>query len=185
MRTTSFGVLFSTQHCTTGSTFGGCTPGVSGATGPLGTIREQPLSTGTGTGTSIFTGNPTFGEPQQREPATGTGTGISSSTGAFGQPMPAKDVGGRLGKPGRFMITTVLLSIRLMYFISGPTIDPSKLEGVEELLRKSLLGEELVNTQFLLFSARSPSSSRVMKPRVLCANNTLLAKSSKYFLDRE
>ncbi|KAI9458718.1 hypothetical protein HD554DRAFT_1995177, partial [Boletus coccyginus] len=59
----------------------------------------------------------------------------------------------------------------------------SKLEGMEELSRKSLLGEELVNTQFLLFPARSSSSDRVVKPRVLCANNTPLVKSSKYFLD--
>ncbi|KAF8124560.1 hypothetical protein EV363DRAFT_1586825 [Boletus edulis] len=51
------------------------------------------------------------------------------------------------------------------------------------LLRKSLLGEELVNTQFHLFSARSSLSDRVVKPRVLCANNILLAKSSTYFLD--
>ena len=58
-------------------------------------------------------------------------------------------------------------------------------ERIEEFLRKSLLGEELVNTQFHLFSARSLSSGRVVKPRVLCANNVLLAKSSKYFLDCE
>lgn len=62
--------------------------------------------------------------------------------------------------------------------MSGPKL-------AEELVRKSLLGEELVNTQFHLFSARSSLSGQVMKPRVLCANNDLLAKSSKYFLDRE
>ncbi|KAH0826789.1 hypothetical protein J3R83DRAFT_5207 [Lanmaoa asiatica] len=61
--------------------------------------------------------------------------------------------------------------------------DPSKQERIEEFLRKSLLGEELINTQFHLFSARSIPSSRLTKPRVLCANNVLLAKSSKYFLD--
>ncbi|KAF8554150.1 hypothetical protein OG21DRAFT_1484930 [Imleria badia] len=61
--------------------------------------------------------------------------------------------------------------------------DHSKQARIEELLRKSLLGDELVNTQFHLFSARSPPSRRVLKPRVLCANNVLLAKSSKYFLD--
>ncbi|KAF8546791.1 hypothetical protein OG21DRAFT_1490813 [Imleria badia] len=59
----------------------------------------------------------------------------------------------------------------------------SKQERIEELLRKSLLGDELVNTQFHLFSARSSPAGRVLKPRVLCANNVLLAKSSKYFLD--
>ncbi|KAI9458730.1 hypothetical protein HD554DRAFT_2029541 [Boletus coccyginus] len=61
--------------------------------------------------------------------------------------------------------------------------DPSKQERIEELLRKSLLGEELINTQFHLFSARSSPSGQVLKPRVLCANNVLLAKSSTYFLD--
>ncbi|KIK82042.1 hypothetical protein PAXRUDRAFT_14935 [Paxillus rubicundulus Ve08.2h10] len=61
--------------------------------------------------------------------------------------------------------------------------DASKQERIEELIRKSLLGEELINTQFHLFSARSVSPGRVTKPRVLCANNVLLAKSSKYFLD--
>lgn len=63
--------------------------------------------------------------------------------------------------------------------------DSTKQERIEEFLRKSLLGEELVQTQFHLFSARSSPSRRVLKPRVLCANNVLLAKSSKYFLDRE
>ncbi|KAI9458726.1 hypothetical protein HD554DRAFT_2317107 [Boletus coccyginus] len=61
--------------------------------------------------------------------------------------------------------------------------DPSKQERIEELLRKSLLGEELVNTQFHLFSAKSSPSGRVLKPRVLCANNILLSKNSTYFLD--
>ena len=69
---------------------------------------------------------------------------------------------------------------------TSPTIPmpgPDKQERIEELLRKSLLGEELINTQFHLFSARSLPSGRVLKPRVLCANNVLLAKSSRYFLD--
>ncbi|KAF8837052.1 hypothetical protein BDN67DRAFT_244089 [Paxillus ammoniavirescens] len=61
--------------------------------------------------------------------------------------------------------------------------DTSQQERIEELIRKSLLGEELINTQFHLFSARSISPGRVAKPRVLCANNVLLTKSSKYFLD--
>ncbi|KAG9310048.1 hypothetical protein JVU11DRAFT_10091 [Chiua virens] len=60
--------------------------------------------------------------------------------------------------------------------------DPSKLERIHEFLRKSLLGQELINTQFHLFSARSATSRRLTKPRVLCANNVLLAKNSKYFL---
>ncbi|KIJ57947.1 hypothetical protein HYDPIDRAFT_34652 [Hydnomerulius pinastri MD-312] len=54
---------------------------------------------------------------------------------------------------------------------------------VELLLRKSLLGEELINTQFHLFSSRSKSSGKVSKPRTLCANNVLLTESAKYFLD--
>jgi hypothetical protein len=63
-------------------------------------------------------------------------------------------------------------------------VDPGKLERTEELLRKFVLGEELINTQFHLFSVRSSVSGQVMKPRVLRANNALLAKSSKYFVDR-
>ena len=62
---------------------------------------------------------------------------------------------------------------------------PGKLACKDEFLRKSLLGEELINTQFHLFSARSSPSGRVTKPRILCANNVLLVKSSKYFSDRE
>ena len=64
-------------------------------------------------------------------------------------------------------------------------LDPSKQDRIEEFLRKSLLGEEPVNTQFHLFSTRSSPSGQVLKPRVLCANNILLSKSSKYFLDRK
>ena len=64
-------------------------------------------------------------------------------------------------------------------------LDPGKLECIEELVRKLVRGEELVNTQFHLFSARSSPSGQVMKPRILCANNALLAKSSKYFVDCE
>ena len=62
--------------------------------------------------------------------------------------------------------------------------DSSKQERTEEFFTKFLLGEELINTQFHLFSARSAPSSRLTKPRVLCANNVLLVKSSKYFLGR-
>ncbi|KAF8444479.1 hypothetical protein L210DRAFT_978448 [Boletus edulis BED1] len=50
-------------------------------------------------------------------------------------------------------------------------------------LSLSTRSEKLVNTQFHLFSARSSLSDRVVKPRVLCANNVVLAKSSTYFLD--
>ncbi|KAF9237960.1 hypothetical protein BU15DRAFT_9434, partial [Melanogaster broomeanus] len=65
----------------------------------------------------------------------------------------------------------------------------TKQDRIEELLRKSLLGEELVNTQFHLFTARLPSPTsgkvQVVGRRVLCANNVLLTESSKYFLDCE
>ncbi|KAF9237962.1 hypothetical protein BU15DRAFT_62810 [Melanogaster broomeanus] len=61
--------------------------------------------------------------------------------------------------------------------------DTSKQNGIEELLRKSFLGEELIDTQFHLFSTRLVSSGRVGKPRVLCTNNILLTKDSKYMLD--
>ncbi|KAF8124553.1 hypothetical protein EV363DRAFT_1586821 [Boletus edulis] len=61
-------------------------------------------------------------------------------------------------------------------------VDSGK-QRIEEFLRKSLLGEELINTQFHLFSSRSVPSSRLTKPRALGANNVLLAKSSKYFVD--
>ena len=65
--------------------------------------------------------------------------------------------------------------------VTGTMLGPKL---VEELVRKSLLEETFVDTQFHLFSARSSKSGRVMKPRVLRANNALLAKSSKYFLGR-
>ena len=68
---------------------------------------------------------------------------------------------------------------------TSPMSDPSTQERIEALLRKSLLGEELINTQFHLFSGRSLPSGRVLKPRVLCANNLLLAKRSTFFLDCE
>ncbi|KAG6377271.1 hypothetical protein JVT61DRAFT_15054 [Boletus reticuloceps] len=62
-------------------------------------------------------------------------------------------------------------------------VDSGKQQRIEEFLRKSLLGEELINTQFHLFSSRSVPSSRLTKPRALCANNVLLTKSSTYFVD--
>ncbi|KAG6375023.1 hypothetical protein JVT61DRAFT_3802 [Boletus reticuloceps] len=65
----------------------------------------------------------------------------------------------------------------------GFVLDPNTLECLEGLVKKLLLGEKLVNTQFHLFSVKSPTSGHVMKPRVLCANNALLAQSSKYFMD--
>ncbi|KAF8546932.1 hypothetical protein OG21DRAFT_1490677 [Imleria badia] len=93
-------------------------------------------------------------------------TSISTSdTSAFRQPRPASGSGTTFSQP------------------IDPILDPRKAECIEELLRKSLLGEELVDTQFHLFSARSTQSGHVTKPRIVYANNALLAQRSKYFLD--
>jgi len=54
-------------------------------------------------------------------------------------------------------------------------------ERIKGLLRKSLLGEELINTQFHLFTARSARSHKAIRPRALFANDILLVKSSDYF----
>ncbi|KAG6369515.1 hypothetical protein JVT61DRAFT_14313 [Boletus reticuloceps] len=103
-----------------------------------------------------------LGTPGQQRSTIGTDTGQRTVTGgsASGNPKSATSAGSTFGQPS-----------------------PIKLERIEELLRRTLLGEELVNTQFHLFSARSSASGRVMKPHVLYANNALLAKSSDYFLD--
>ena len=63
-------------------------------------------------------------------------------------------------------------------------VSPNTQDRAKELLRKLLLGGEIVNTQFYLFSTKSVSSdvrSRVIRPRALCANNVLLNNSAKYF----
>ncbi|KIJ59613.1 hypothetical protein HYDPIDRAFT_33053 [Hydnomerulius pinastri MD-312] len=52
---------------------------------------------------------------------------------------------------------------------------------IDTLLLKSLLGEELIHTQFYLFSSRSKKKETVRKPRVLCVNNTIVTQSSPYF----
>ncbi|KAG6369516.1 hypothetical protein JVT61DRAFT_14314 [Boletus reticuloceps] len=107
----------------------------------------------------------------KQPPTTGTSTGPRAFTGnpAFGKPQQQQPSLSAFGEPK-----------------PGSTLaqpDHRKLECLEELARKCLLGEELVNTRLYLFSAKSFSSGRVMKPRALCANNALLAKSSKYFMD--
>ncbi|KAI9458727.1 hypothetical protein HD554DRAFT_2298928 [Boletus coccyginus] len=119
-----------------------------------------PASSGNGSasgGTPAATSTVPSGVTGNQQPSTRTAS-------AFGQAEPTTGSGNTFGQP-------------------SPTFDPGKLARIGELLTKSLLGEDLVNTQFHLFSARSSSSGRVMKPRVLCANNALLAKSSKYFSD--
>ncbi|KIK17569.1 hypothetical protein PISMIDRAFT_685161 [Pisolithus microcarpus 441] len=52
---------------------------------------------------------------------------------------------------------------------------------MEALLRKSLLGKDVNEVHFHVFSRRS--NSRVLDPRVLNADATLLESSSKYFAD--
>ncbi|EGN92310.1 hypothetical protein SERLA73DRAFT_191353 [Serpula lacrymans var. lacrymans S7.3] len=56
----------------------------------------------------------------------------------------------------------------------------TKVERVDALLRKSLLGEELINTQFHLFTAHSVRSHKAIRPRALFANDVLL-EGSEYF----
>ncbi|KAL4077373.1 hypothetical protein J3A83DRAFT_4368692 [Scleroderma citrinum] len=53
----------------------------------------------------------------------------------------------------------------------------------EELLRQSLLSEELIDVRFHLFSSRSKTSRKAVNPRTLHANAVLLKKSANYFAD--
>ncbi|KAI6038873.1 hypothetical protein EDC04DRAFT_3090475 [Pisolithus marmoratus] len=53
----------------------------------------------------------------------------------------------------------------------------------EDLLRRSLLEEDIVDVHFHLFSSRSKSSRRVLRPRMLNSNTTLLKNGAKYFTD--
>ncbi|KIJ59611.1 hypothetical protein HYDPIDRAFT_33051 [Hydnomerulius pinastri MD-312] len=55
---------------------------------------------------------------------------------------------------------------------------------IDTLLLKSLLGEELIHTQFYLFSSRSIKKGTLRKPRVLCVNNTIVTQSLPYFAKR-
>ncbi|KAF8431061.1 hypothetical protein L210DRAFT_3004192 [Boletus edulis BED1] len=116
----------------------------------------------------------TTGTPKasgKQPPTTGTITGPRAFTGnsVFGKPQQSSASASGEPKPGSTLAQP----------------DSRQPECLEELARKFLLGEELVNTQFHLFSAKSFSSGPVMKPRALCANNALPAKSSKYFMDCE
>ncbi|KAF9237963.1 hypothetical protein BU15DRAFT_62811 [Melanogaster broomeanus] len=57
----------------------------------------------------------------------------------------------------------------------------SKQAHLDTLLLKSLLGEELIHTEFYLFSSRSCRKKTIGNPRVLCINNVIAAQSSDYF----
>ncbi|KAI6038874.1 hypothetical protein EDC04DRAFT_1843815 [Pisolithus marmoratus] len=51
----------------------------------------------------------------------------------------------------------------------------------EDLLRRSLLAEEVIDVHFHLFTSRSKSSRRVLRPRMLNSSATLLKNSTIYF----
>lgn len=53
----------------------------------------------------------------------------------------------------------------------------------EDLLRRSLLAKEIIDVHLHLFSSRSKSSKRVLRPRMLNSNTRLLKSSAKYFAD--
>ncbi|KAI6102940.1 hypothetical protein F5141DRAFT_239701 [Pisolithus sp. B1] len=53
----------------------------------------------------------------------------------------------------------------------------------EDLLRRSLLAEDIFDVHFHLFSSRSKSSRKVLHPRMLNSNTLLLKNSAKYFVD--
>lgn len=54
---------------------------------------------------------------------------------------------------------------------------------VEALLMKSILGQELVDTKFHLFSARSVHSRKVSRPQALSGNDVVLAARSDFFAE--
>ncbi|KAI5982583.1 hypothetical protein EDD15DRAFT_109181 [Pisolithus albus] len=70
-----------------------------------------------------------------------------------------------------------------MMFMSSSTSNSSTVTvpGTEVLLRKLLLGKDVDEVHFHVFSRRS--NSRVLDPRVLNADATLLKSRSKYFAD--
>jgi len=135
-----------------------------------GSISGDYTTGALGATTSQF-GTVPFGVDGQQQPSTGTITPLWRAKSTAGS---------TLDQPSRSLV-----SIHLTYFSAGRMFDPGKLARIEGLVIKSLLEEDLVDTQFYLFSARSPTSGRVTKPRVLCASNALLSKSSRCFLGRE
>jgi hypothetical protein len=56
---------------------------------------------------------------------------------------------------------------------------------VEALLMKSILGQDLVDTKFHLFSGRSPLSSKTSQLQALSANDVVLTARSEFFAERE
>jgi hypothetical protein len=55
---------------------------------------------------------------------------------------------------------------------------------VEALLMKSILGQELVDTKFHLFSGRSAHSRKVSRLQALSGNDVVLAARSDFFAQR-
>ena len=141
---------------------------------PFGAIEQQETTTGTSA--------PSLGlwTPQSQQSVVSTRRSVKGGTRGLGHPKRTSRSGVTFGQQSRCLVTNVFLSDSL--FTADTILEPPKSEHIEELLRKSLLGEEVVDTQFHLFSARSSRSGRVMKPRVVCGNNALLAKRSNYFL---
>ncbi|KAG2087725.1 hypothetical protein BD769DRAFT_1529732 [Suillus cothurnatus] len=56
---------------------------------------------------------------------------------------------------------------------------------VEALLMKSILGQDLVDTKFHLFSGRSPLSRKTSQLQALSANDVVLTARSEFFAERE
>jgi hypothetical protein len=54
---------------------------------------------------------------------------------------------------------------------------------VEALLMKSILGQDLVDTKFHLFSGRSPLSSKTSQLQALSANDVVLTARSEFFAE--
>jgi hypothetical protein len=52
---------------------------------------------------------------------------------------------------------------------------------VEALLMKSILGEELIDTKFHLFSGRSAHTGKVTRIQALAANDVILTSRSQFF----
>ena len=56
---------------------------------------------------------------------------------------------------------------------------------LDALVLKSLLGEDVVDIKFHLFSSRSKRKRRVFRPRALHANSKLLSENSTFLADCE
>lgn len=60
-----------------------------------------------------------------------------------------------------------------------------KFSQVDALLLKSLLGEDIIDIKFYIFSSRSKLKGKLVRPRILHANTKILSESSSRFSDRE